>query len=65
MPTTELAAEVCRGLYLVLCILQLWLPGLVSDGVYSCQDSLCQHPPPIPEWLSTHSNKLQKREVVF
>lgn len=65
MPTTELTAEVCQGLYLVSCILQLWLPSLVSDAVYPCQDTLCHRPPSIPEWLSTRSDKLQKREVVF
>lgn len=34
-------------LLLVLPILQLWLPCVVSEAVYSCQDTLCTSDPPL------------------
>lgn len=61
----ELTPEVCWHIYLVLVlhILQLWLPCGLREAVHSCQDTLCTSHAPIT-WLSTDSDKLQKREVV-
>lgn len=61
----ELTPEACWHIHLVLVlhILQLWLPCGLREAVHSCQDTLCTSHAPIT-WLSTDSDKLQKREVV-